>query len=51
MTVLTSGLGIVCMRNFNNGLRPFVQRGNNKRMDIENNYKKQAHRSWQIDED
>jgi hypothetical protein len=49
----TAVLGIICMRNFGKGLKPFVQRGNVKaKMDIENNMNKaKAHESWQIDDD
>jgi hypothetical protein len=49
----TAALGIICMRNFGKGLKPFVQRGNVKaKMDLESNMKRsQAHRNWQIDED
>ncbi|CAO0792040.1 unnamed protein product [Mucor circinelloides] len=47
-------LGIICMRNFGKGLKPFVQRGNVKaKMDLESNnlQKQKAHESWQIDDD
>ncbi|KAG2212821.1 hypothetical protein INT46_008482 [Mucor plumbeus] len=47
-------LGIICMRNFGKGLKPFVQRGNVKaKMDLESNnlQNQKAHESWQIDDD
>ena len=49
----TAVLGIICMRNFDQGLKPFVQRGALKaKMDIESSMTKaKAHQSWQIDED
>jgi hypothetical protein len=49
----TAVLGIICMRNFGKGLKPFVQRGNVKaKMDIENNMKNaKAQQNWQIDDD
>lgn len=51
--LITAALGIICMKNFDKGLKPFVQRGNLKaKMDLENNMKKaQAHQSWHIDEE
>lgn len=51
--VITGVLGVICMRNFDKGLKPFVQRGSVKaKMDIESNISKaKAHESWQIDDD
>lgn len=51
--VITGVLGVICMKNFDKGLKPFVQRGSIKaRMDIESNISKaKAHESWQIDDD
>ncbi|KAI8375892.1 hypothetical protein BD560DRAFT_488616 [Blakeslea trispora] len=53
VTLCTCGLGLVCMSNFNKGLKPFVQRGSVKvKMDLENNLRKQkADDNWQIDDD
>jgi hypothetical protein len=41
------------MRNFGKGLKPFVQRGNKSRMDLESNQTrvKKAHESWRIDDE
>jgi hypothetical protein len=41
------------MRNFDKGLKPFVQRGDVKaKMDLEINLQKQKnHDGWQIDDD
>lgn len=53
-TLITGGLGVVCIINFDKGLKPFVQRGSLKmKRDIEANNSKNAktHESWVIDED
>ncbi|CAO3692633.1 unnamed protein product [Rhizopus stolonifer] len=47
----SSILGLVCMRNFHKGLKPFVQRGSNKaKMDMESTALK-TRDEWQIDDD
>ncbi|KAI8341103.1 hypothetical protein BC941DRAFT_493096 [Chlamydoabsidia padenii] len=50
---ITIGLGIVSMRNFGKGLKPYVQRGNNKTklQDLEMNDKTKDRQSWRIDDD
>lgn len=48
----TAVLGIICMKNFGKGLKPFIQRGSLKLETESNNMKKaKAHESWVIDED
>ncbi|ORX55024.1 hypothetical protein DM01DRAFT_1407075 [Hesseltinella vesiculosa] len=51
--VITIGLGVMCMRNFDKGLQPFVQRGRNKHklQDLEMQQKNQSRHSWRIDDD
>ncbi|KAI8096167.1 uncharacterized protein BX664DRAFT_274055 [Halteromyces radiatus] len=51
--VITITLGIICMRNFGKGLKPFVQRGSNKTklQDLEMNDKAKDRQSWRIDDD
>ena len=52
--VITFALGFMCMRNFDKGLKPFVQRGRNKQklqQDLEMNQKNQSRQSWRIDDD
>ncbi|KAI8968409.1 hypothetical protein BDF20DRAFT_916938 [Mycotypha africana] len=51
--LVSSSLGIVCMRNFGKGLKPFVQRGRTKaKIDLEKGLsRRDAHKSWQIDDD
>ncbi|KAI8095276.1 hypothetical protein BDF21DRAFT_329382 [Thamnidium elegans] len=48
----TAVLGIICMKNFGKGLKPFIQRGSLK-LEVESNNMKnaKAHESWVIDED
>jgi hypothetical protein len=50
--VATIVLGILCMRNFGEGLQPFVQRGianKNKHKDLELN-KTNTNDTWRIDD-
>ncbi|KAI7864808.1 hypothetical protein BDF14DRAFT_1830709 [Spinellus fusiger] len=49
MDLTTIALGCICMKNFNKGLKPYVQRGDRKQ-DIETPSKLQNN-TWQIDED
>jgi hypothetical protein len=51
--VITIGLGVISMRNFGKGLKPYVQRGSNKTklQDLEMNDKAKARQSWRIDDD
>lgn len=52
MDVVTVVLGILVMRNFNNGLKPYVQRGaknKQKHADLELN-KTNTNDTWRIDD-
>ncbi|SAM04842.1 hypothetical protein [Absidia glauca] len=51
--LITIALGIISMRNFGKGLKPYVQRGSNKTklQDMEMNSKSKARQSWRIDDD
>ncbi|KAH8553000.1 hypothetical protein BGW37DRAFT_487998 [Umbelopsis sp. PMI_123] len=50
LTVVTSVLGAICLRNFEKGLKPFVQRGRNKsQKDLEMN-NQQSIDEWKIDD-
>ncbi|KAI8063318.1 hypothetical protein BC940DRAFT_307643 [Gongronella butleri] len=51
--VITFALGLMCMRNFDKGLKPFVQRGRNKQklQDLEMDQKNKSRQSWRIDDD
>ncbi|KAL0096945.1 hypothetical protein J3Q64DRAFT_1710298 [Phycomyces blakesleeanus] len=50
MDVATCVLGFICMRNFGEGLKPYVQRGAASKQDIETSNKAQED-NWQIDDD
>ncbi|CAO3694100.1 unnamed protein product [Umbelopsis ramanniana] len=51
LTLVTSVLGAMCLRNFEKGLKPFVQRGRNKssQKDLEMNNQKTID-EWKIDD-
>lgn len=49
MDVITIVFGILVLRNFDEGLKPFVQRGKQKMQDLELN-KTNTNDTWKIDE-